>query len=90
MPGSEGEIRQLQEQSGVMVRFVVGFSHEEEAMRVLDREAQLHGDMIRLEVLEKYHNLVLKMRRFMQWAQLYYNFDFLLKVCLAVPGINTV
>ena len=80
VPESEVAILQLQQLRGVLVRFVVGFSHSEEAMEVLKEEVGLYGDMIRLDVLEKYHNLVLKMRRYMQWATQHYSFDYLLKV----------
>jgi len=79
-PSSEIEILSLQKETGVMVRYVVGTSPDETAMRSLEEEERQYGGMIRLEVREKYHNLVLKMRRYMQWAVRNYDFDFMLKV----------
>uniref|UniRef100_A0A061SCC1 Hexosyltransferase n=1 Tax=Tetraselmis sp. GSL018 TaxID=582737 RepID=A0A061SCC1_9CHLO len=49
-------------------------------MSVLDDEEKLYGTMVRLKVREKYHNLVLKMRKYMIWAEHNYNFKYILKV----------
>lgn len=79
-PNSEEGIRQLQVQTGVVVRFVMGFSLiEEENMKVAEEE-KMFGNMIRLDVREKYHNVVLKTRRYLQKVLELYDFDFAVKV----------
>jgi len=70
----------LQVQTGVVVRFVMGFSLiEEENMKVAEEE-KMFGNMIRLDVREKYHNVVLKTRRYLQKVLELYDFDFAVKV----------
>jgi len=80
VPENEENIRVLQKKYGVVVRFVVGFTSDADEMSVLDDEEKLYGTMVRLKVREKYHNLVLKMRKYMIWAEHNYNFKYILKV----------
>jgi len=80
MPNSEEGIVKLMEETGVVVRFVLGFSQDPAEAEVLNQEEEMYGGMIRLHVREKYHNLVLKMRRYMQKAEEMYEFNYLLKV----------
>jgi len=79
-PSSERAILELQEATGVVVRFVMGFSTSSDEMASVAEEERHYGKMVRLDVKEKYHNLVLKMRRFMQWSVRNYDFAFLVKV----------
>mmetsp|Transcript_32938 Transcript_32938/g.85415 ORF Transcript_32938/g.85415 Transcript_32938/m.85415 type:complete len:404 (-) Transcript_32938:97-1308(-) len=80
VPGSEAAIRALQSERGVVVRFVMGFSGDEAENSLLAEEESLYGRMIRLDVREKYHNLVLKMRRYMAAVVATYDFGYALKV----------
>jgi hypothetical protein len=80
MPNTEDGIQQLQAQTGVVVRFVMGFSLNEEENLQLAEEEKTFGKMIRLDVREKYHNLVLKTRRYLQKMLELYDFDFAVKV----------
>jgi galactosylxylosylprotein 3-beta-galactosyltransferase len=80
MPNTEDGLQQLQAQTGVVVRFVMGFSLIEEENNQLAEEEKTFGKMIRLDVREKYHNLVLKMRRYLQKMLELYDFAFALKV----------
>ena len=87
-PKSEDEILELQEATGIALRFVIGFSESAEEMNRLREEEKQYGKMIRLDVKEKYHNLVLKMRRFMQWSVQNYDFAFLVKVTPATQPLS--
>lgn len=79
-PSSDKAIEDLKLETGLVVRFVVGFSDSAREMERVAEEEKWHGKMIRLNVKEKYHNLVLKMRRYMQWASANYDFQFVVKV----------
>lgn len=80
MPSGEKAIQNLQKDKGIVARFVLGYTLDPEEMAVLEMEEKMYGSMIRLDVREKYHNLVLKMRRYMQKAEELYDFNYILKV----------
>jgi len=78
-PTSEEEIEGLSRRTGVVTRFVVGMSHLEGFQKILDNEEKDYGRMVLPQVRDKFHNRVLKLRRFMQWAAANNDFQYLLK-----------
>mmetsp|Transcript_33313 Transcript_33313/g.83914 ORF Transcript_33313/g.83914 Transcript_33313/m.83914 type:complete len:394 (+) Transcript_33313:230-1411(+) len=65
-PASEEGLAALQSRTGVALRFVVGAVESAAAEAALAAEADTHGALLRLPVLERYANLALKLVRFLE------------------------
>jgi hypothetical protein len=60
------ELAALERRSRIALRFVVGTVQNEELARALLAEGEAHGEMMRVESVEKYNNLPLKLLRFLE------------------------
>lgn len=75
-----GSLLALQEEHGIVLRFVVGFAADPKRMEDLSEEEKQHGEMLRVGVLERYQNLALKVLRYFEAALGKFAARYLLKV----------
>ena len=81
MPQGE-KLRKLEEEKGIVMRFVIGHSATPGGIldRAIDAEDAQHGDFLRLDHVEGYHELSMKTKVYFATAVNKWNADFYVKV----------
>lgn len=76
------KLKQLEEQKGIVVRFVIGHSATPGGIldRAIEAEDALHGDFLRLHHIEGYHELSMKTKIYFATAVKKWDADFYVKV----------
>lgn len=77
-----GKLKQLEQERGIVVRFVIGHSATPEGIldRVINAEDAKHSDFLRLDHIEGYHELSAKTKVFLSTAVTKWDADFYVKV----------
>ncbi|KAL9683315.1 hypothetical protein QQ045_015135 [Rhodiola kirilowii] len=79
----QGEMRKkLEEEKGIVIRFVIGHSESQDSDldKAIDQEDRKHGDFLRLEHVEGYHELSAKTKIYFATAVTLWDADFYIKV----------
>ncbi|MCO5573132.1 hypothetical protein L7F22_026897 [Adiantum nelumboides] len=81
MPQGE-KLKQLEKEKGIIVRFVIGHSATPGGIldRAIDAENAEHGDFLRLDHIEGYHELSAKTKAYFSTAVAQWDADFYVKV----------
>uniref|UniRef100_A0A7N0TQL8 Hexosyltransferase n=1 Tax=Kalanchoe fedtschenkoi TaxID=63787 RepID=A0A7N0TQL8_KALFE len=79
----QGEVRKkLEEEKGIVIRFVIGHSETQGSIldRAIDEEDREHGDFLRLDHVEGYHELSAKTKTYLATAVTLWDAEFYVKV----------